>query len=555
MPKNPVSEAKASPDLLPAQQQALDNLEREVAARHVTVLMGRPGAGKTSILRALHHRLGGAYLTSLDFMEASTMRDPLALDETVLIVLRDALRAHPVVIVDDFQLVAIVSCCSHSYPRLNLMSAVLVPLAAMAQDEGKKLVFATEHIPINGLYERLPSVALPQYTEHDYASLCEHYLGARKAGALDIKKVHRFAPKLNARQLRHTCEALRNEADLDTDRFVAYLREHHMASNVDLGEVQAVNLKDLKGLDEVLAALEANVILPLENSALSEELDLKPKRGVLLAGPPGTGKTTIGRALAHRLKSKFFLIDGTVVSGTPDFYRSIHHIFEAAKQNAPAIIFIDDSDVIFESGRELGLYRYLLTMLDGLESASAGRICLMMTAMDVGNLPPALVRSGRIELWLETTLPSESARAAILMDRCASLPRAIGRIDMPRLAAASEGLSGADLKRVVEDGKLLFAYDRAKASASSDPTDYFMRAIETVRRNKEQYAQAEMRARARHPVRPPYFDAFGGVEASMDAMLANLNQVVGMAAGGMSGEVSAPFPPIAPIPLSLDEQP
>jgi len=125
------------------------------------------------------------------------------------------------------------------------------------------------------------------------------------------------------------------------------------------------------------------------------------------------------------LKSKFFLIDGTIISGTQQFHPRIHQVFEAAKQNAPAIIFIDDSDVIFETGQETGLYRFLLTMLDGLESTSAGRICLMMTAMDVGNLPPALVRSGRIELWLETRLPDQSARAAILTDRCADLPAAI----------------------------------------------------------------------------------------------------------------------------------
>ena len=234
---------------------------------------------------------------------------------------------------------------------------------------------------------------------------------------------------------------------------------------------------------------------------------------MLLAGPPGTGKTTIGRALAHRLKSKFFLIDGTVVSGSPDFYGQIHRIFEAAKNNAPGIIFIDDSDVIFENSHETGLYRYLLTMLDGLESESAGRICLMMTAMDVGNLPPALVRSGRIELWLETTLPGEDARVAILSDRCAALPPAIGMVDVMALAAASEGLSGADLKRVVEDGKLLFAFERSRSDRIVPATDYFLRAIETVRRNMTQYAAAEARARTRHPVRPSYFDAFGAGES------------------------------------------
>src|SRR5205085_7851375 len=125
---------------------------------------------------------------------------------------------------------------------------------------------------------------------------------------------------------------------------------------------------------------------------------------------------------AHRLRGKFFLIDGTFISGTHNFYMQIHQVFEAAKENSPAIIFIDDSDVIFESGEEHGLYRYLLTMLDGLESESNARVCVMMTAMDVGNLPPALVRSGRVELWLEMRLPDEAARRAILEQLTSALP-------------------------------------------------------------------------------------------------------------------------------------
>ncbi len=183
-----------------------------------------------------------------------------------------------------------------------------------------------------------------------------------------------------------------------------------MGSNVEVDEVQSVELKDLRGVDEVITALEDNIILPLENLELSQRLGLTPKRGVMLAGPPGTGKTTVGRALARRLRGKFFLIDGTIISGTEYFYHQVNHIFHMAMENAPSIVFIDDSDVIFESGKEHGLYRYLLTKLDGLESKSASNVCVMMTAMDLGNIPPALVRSGRIELWLEMKLPGSSDR-------------------------------------------------------------------------------------------------------------------------------------------------
>src|SRR6185436_8282467 len=278
--------------------------------------------------------------------------------------------------------------------------------------------------------------------------VCRHWLGD-PADAINFEKVHRFAPKLNGHQLRAASHWLQHEPTVNTEIFVEYLRSQRLASNVDLDEVAEVDLRSLKGVDDIIRALEANVVLPLENETLAEEFDLRAKRGVLLVGPPGTGKTTVGRALARRLRGKFFLIDGTFISGTSNFYEHVSRVFEPAQQNAPAIIFIDDSDVIFESGEEHGLYRYLLTMLDGLESASNARVCVMMTAMDVGNLPPALIRSGRVELWLETRLPDATGRMQILKTALATLPPVMGSADVGALAQATEGLTGADLNRLI----------------------------------------------------------------------------------------------------------
>ncbi len=185
-------------------------------------------------------------------------------------------------------------------------------------------------------------------------------------------------------------------------------------------------------------------------------------------------------------------------------------MFQAAKDNAPSIIFIDDSDAIFESGEELGLYRYLLTMLDGLESESSERVCVMMTAMDVGHLPPALLRSGRIELWLEMRLPDDEARIVILREYLTALPPAIADVDLESVVAATEGFTGADLKRLVEDGKTLFAYDKARQRPLRSPTEYYLSAVETVRANKERYAAAEAHARQQRPQRPSYYDPSGG---------------------------------------------
>ena len=279
--------------------------------------------------------------------------------------------------------------------------------------------------------------------------------------------------------------------------FIEYLRSQRLASNVDLGEVQTVNLKDLKGVDDVLRNLEINIVLPLENDELANQLKLRSKRGVLLYGPPGTGKTTVGRALAHRLKGKFFLIDGTFIAGTQQFYQRINQVFEAAKENSPSVIFIDDADAIFEDGEERGLYRYLLTMIDGLESESIGRVCVMMTAMDVAHLPPALVRSGRVELWLEMKLPDPQARTQIFSEHLEKLPAEIRNVDVPQLIASTDGFTGADIKRTVEDAKAIYAYDKSRRAELRPVTDYFLSAVEAVRENKAHYAAAQAHAALR----------------------------------------------------------
>jgi ATP-dependent 26S proteasome regulatory subunit len=490
----------------PAQQRALDGLMRGWTAGNTFVLQGATGMGKTTVLREVHRGFGGAFLTLKELVNAMRGQHPLAFEETFTQMVMEALVAHDVVIVDDLGHVNQMLMCATFYPRTGFFYAALASLTTYAAESGKKLLFATEGGAPDPVSHRCYTAQIDEFGVEDYEFLCRAYLGPTVGRRIDYAKIHRFAPELNAHQIRNACVWLRQERGLDTERFIDYLRSREMASNVDLREVQEVDLHDLHGIDDILESLEANIVLPLENDALAAELKLKPKRGVLLVGPPGTGKTTIGRALARRLQSKFFLIDGTFISGSPYFYHKINEVFTSAKRNAPSIIFIDDSDAIFENREEIGLYRYLLTMLDGLESESAGRICVMMTAMDVGHLPPALLRSGRIELWLEMRLPTEDARAAILRRHLAGLPAELTGVEMPRLIDATDGFTGADLKCLVEDGKALYAYDRVRDRPPSPATHYFLAAVETVRANKERYAVAETRARSLRPSRSAHFD-------------------------------------------------
>jgi transitional endoplasmic reticulum ATPase len=488
--------------LCPTQQRALDHLRHALPLGNIFVVSSPTGLGRTTVLREIQTELDAAFLDMKNFLAALQSRHPHALEETFEQTLLDALSHNDAVIVDDLHLLTcVVGDCNMFYPRKGLLDGPMTTLAVHTIQAGKKLIFGSDHNTPAPVSARAHFARIKEFDPSDYQCVCASHLGQPTASRLDFQKIFRFARELNAHQIKAACQWFQNAIDtVDTERFIDYLRSQRLSSNVDLGEVQQVDLRDLQGVDDVIRSLEANIIVPLENDKLAAELNLKPKRGVLLAGPPGTGKTTVGRALAHRLKSKFFLLDGTFITGTRNFYQRVHELFERAKQNAPSIIFIDDSDVLFENREEHGpgLYRYLLTLLDGLESETAGRVCVMMTVMDVSALPPALVRSGRVELWLDMRLPDEAARAAILKQHLAGLPSSMGPVDAMRLASSTDGFTGADLKRLVEDGKALFAFDKSRNEPVKPVTEYFVSAIETVRANKQRYAEAEARTRAQH---------------------------------------------------------
>ena len=483
--------------LSPSQQILFDRIIDATRSAPLIGAQCRGGTGRTTVLMAVAEQLDAHFVRLADLFGAFESLHPLQLEEGILEAIASPLRDHRAVVVDDMHIVGNLFNRCDMAARLPVTGLAYDVLLKLLEDGDKTLVFGGwKHLP-SPLHERAVYVSKPRLTPADFRHLIVALVG-EAAAELDFDRIHRFVPRLEGHQMRFVARGLSEQDQLTTDSFIEFLEKNALASNVNTGEVAKVSLDDLHGVDDVIRQLDIDVIVPMERVDVAKELGLAAKRGVLLYGSPGVGKTTVGRALAHRLGNKFFLIDGTVISGTRDFYQQIFRIFHGAKDNAPSILFIDDSDVLFEDSDESGLYRYLLTMLDGLASEDSANVTVILTAMNIGSLPPALVRSGRVELWLEMTLPDADARRAILADRLAQCPDQLRKVELDPIVDSTEGLTGADLKRVVSDALNLLGYDVAMKSKPKPPRDYMLAAIAQLEKNKQRLEAAPQFTAAHH---------------------------------------------------------
>ena len=502
---DPDADVVAKFSLCPVQSEALYFLTHWQADTPILHLSASDSLGRTTVLKEFQRQSGAHWIDVRPFVESVAAGHPMAMEDAAWRVLMAAIEEHSHIIVDDFQLLFEFAMGCSGYPRSSYYRTVMHAIRLAASSRKCRIVIGSSGNLPESFAEVAWSTSISEFGVADYRQLFCQILN-RSLDEIDFEAVYRFAPNLNCHRIIHLCHWMKNKDSITTAQLLDFIQTQGMVGNVQMGQVQHVQLGDLCGVDDVITALEDHIIMPLENLQLAAELGLTPKRGVMLAGPPGTGKTTIGRALARRLRGKFFLIDGTVISGTEYFYHKINSIFHMAIENAPSIVFIDDSDVIFERGREHGLYRYLLTMLDGLESKSASDVCVIMTAMDLGNIPPALVRSGRIELWLEMRLPDDVSRRRLLEQLFADKVRVDAEEFWPEILSATDGFSGADLKRLVQDAKLQMAVDITRNRNREAFHQYLLRTASVISNSRLAYARAAARAMEVNADRPRWFN-------------------------------------------------
>jgi transitional endoplasmic reticulum ATPase len=443
--------------LSPAQAIAYRRLVDAVRAAPIVALTGAPGSGKTSLLRLLAQELGGVFLATEDMVTIVRQRDSLVCADSVFLAIEQAFEQADTVILDNLGMMFSFAAMGHS------ASGAADKILSLLRGTTKRLVMGggqADEWLLHSVRNRVYTVKIGPLEREDYAVFLANALDAEAMAAVDLDLVWRHAAGLSGHDLQVLAGLLADAPAPTTAMVIERIDAVLLTSNVKEKEVEALSFDSLPGSEAIAAKLETHIMLPLEQPELARRLSIKPKRGVLLYGPPGTGKTSIGRALAHRMKGKFFLIDGSFVTEPPvAFFSRVTAVVREAKANAPCVLFVDDADVLFGIEHIAGFSRYLLSLLDGVESESAGRVCLMMTAMNASRIPGSIMRSGRVELWLETKLPDRDTRALILerwLD--GGLPEEAA-LDRTELADLTEGFTPADLRRVVSDARALHAID------------------------------------------------------------------------------------------------
>ena len=236
-----------------------------------------------------------------------------------------------------------------------------------------------------------------------------------------------------------------------------------------------IKFADVAGEDEAKDSLQ-EVVEYLHNPTKYRDIGAKMPKGILLVGPPGTGKTMLAKAVAGESEVPFFSISGSefVEMFVGMGAAKVRDLFKQAKENAPCIVFIDEIDAIGKKrgGGALGgndereqTLNQLLTEMDGFED-NAGVIILAATNRPE-SLDPALTRPGRFDRQVPVTLPDLQGRVAILKVHAAKIKTAPA-IDYDKVARMASGASGAELANIVNEAALRAVRDHRPYATQED---------------------------------------------------------------------------------------
>ena len=224
--------------------------------------------------------------------------------------------------------------------------------------------------------------------------------------------------------------------------------------------VPETRYEDVGGMREPIALVREAVELPITHPEIFQKLGIRPHKGILFYGPPGTDKTLLARAVAHESGAHFIAVAGPEILNKywGQSEQRLRSIFTEARAKAPSVVLFDEIDS-FASSRdamsesfEATLVSQLLSLMDGMNDL--GRVCVIATTNRPSALDPALRRPGRFDHEIEIGLPDIDARLHILKIHAGDMPVALD-LDLKQVAALTHDYSGADLEALCREAALV----------------------------------------------------------------------------------------------------
>ena len=219
----------------------------------------------------------------------------------------------------------------------------------------------------------------------------------------------------------------------------------------------------------------------IEDPESTRRFGVEPPSGLLLAGPPGTGKTTVAKVLAAEARCSFYPVSGADVTSkwVGESERNLRQLFERARANRPSIVFIDEIDAIAGRRGDIEIHQsqvnQLLSEIDGI--AGQQGVFVIGATNRPDQIDPALLRGGRLSRTIVLGLPDAAGRLALLRMFTSRMPTV--NVDLDRLAAGTEGFSPADLRALTQEAALAaMARQRGDGAAGGSETAAVLARVE-----------------------------------------------------------------------------